>query len=573
MIKKIAYLLLGTAIPLVVHSFSAQYDLSGTVRLTSPTAGALEGKSEEIVIPPSENIFTKDLTTKIRTGTPGALESQELIFDGYFPGQVAFDGYYARYEEQLPSFDTCDRIFNDGQALSIIRDELNGDDSDDEFCFTPGDYRDLGEIAITADGTSSSDKHIIRLLGSDTTHPVNLAQSQQARIAGLEISGSNWLIHRITMDGSNKGSGDSIDFTATNNNDIILDHMLVENCYDSNYNCIRVRNITDLTIQNSVVRTTDWVPDVDFHCISTGYTVNNLKLVNNEIYNCAGDGLATNNSSTFNSSRIENNDIYVTNEMYCANGFQNPLAAQAASENALDFKGRTLNENNWHHILHNRFKGFRNTASSCGSTSSRGEVININNDKCDEEPSTCGEVGYYRIEANIFEDSPRFISYSNGIYHDLSVLSNIFYNLNDPTNTNPVGLNLDQGETSLIMYNTFVDVDPYVDFSQDSLEWKCNVVINSGAPYGIEYGMSNQFDANAYYSSTPIGEVTDPDPETNVICDGSAASGCATIDTKNNPLTFKWARWTSFNNPKVSVIPNIRATKDSPHFTHDNCGG
>ena len=487
-----------------------------------------------------------------------------------FPGQVAApNGYYARYEKNIGVVPSCaaptGRYFSTSDSLSFIEQRLNDPTSGEKyFCFNPGDYTSKGHITLTSGG-STSDPKWIRLAGLGTEPPVQLPNtpSDRATLAGLAIQDGDWVIHRMAFDGSSDQDDDQIKIEHASNtvSNVTFSKILAEECYatdgDESRACIEMKRTNGVTVQNSVVRRTEMVPQTDAHCIATGGTNVDVRIVNNEIYDCAGDGFMTNNGSDLEGARIENNDFYTTTYLDGPTG-------KICGENGLDFKGPTDNEADYTYILANRFWRFRDTATSCGGGSgASGEAIIINNDRFDANPPRPGEVRFYRIEANIFEDSIRFISTPQGAPQQVSILTNVMYNANDPTGgENSYAISMNKGGDYIIRWNTIIDSSQYyVRTGGNDWEFDCNTVIG-GTPNTDSIGMSSTADRNSFFSASPLVSI----PRLSVT--NTQCPGCSTNDANMTSLVYQRKLWTGIEN---STIPNGRMSETSPQYNLAGC--
>ena len=90
---------------------------------------------------------------------------------------------------------------------------------------------------------------------------------------------------------------------------------------------------SDVTIQNSTFKDVKPKPRKDRHCIFVQARAHRVKILNNTIFDCAGDGIqVAPNASGPQNALIADNHLYITDKMIRPDG-------RACAEGALDFKG------------------------------------------------------------------------------------------------------------------------------------------------------------------------------------------------------------------------------------------
>ena len=224
------------------------------------------------------------------------------------------------------------------------------------FCVVKGDY--AANVHLYESGTANKPRYIIFYDAAevDEIHPANMQEADRARIDQLYfLDTSWWVVDRITVKGTGESSvrmqpGDTKKKPGDTKKkpgatDIILNRLLVEG---SGGGAGQVATGgKNLVIQNSVIRNTKRtrviqngkVKGKDDHCIGVREGNKNLKIVNNEIYNCAGDGLQANNGDGSRGVIIANNDFYMDSSYYTdCNGKFDPLGDCMCGENGLDIK-------------------------------------------------------------------------------------------------------------------------------------------------------------------------------------------------------------------------------------------
>ena len=153
------------------------------------------------------------------------------------------------------------------------------------FCVSPGDYRSLGNIVITASGTPQKRRYIV-LNNGNNTHPGKLSKSQLANYALDLRAASYWVIDRAASFDANHSHSFKINRGSTHN---IFNRLFTQNVYHTMW--IR-NNANGNTIQNSRfdgVNTKGAIADlatinlIDNMAKST--TIKNTKVINNEFVN------------------------------------------------------------------------------------------------------------------------------------------------------------------------------------------------------------------------------------------------------------------------------------------------
>jgi len=410
-----------------------------------------------------------------------------VVLISYDAVAADLNGYTARYEcraggpycnvdvESLAGpRSVCDQIIDAWTPWSSINWSNN------TICIEAGDHTGKGELIIptSANGSAGNYKVLRYSRPSDNDDdPWQQTSANQAKIPGMSISADYWIIERLSFSGTVR-----FEEGADNN---IVDRILVDGAgipIDSN----------DVTVQNSVVRNTPTEGGRDHHC-TAGYSGTlRLRLVNNEIYNCAGDGFQSNSGNDCFGCVVENNDMYATSAMYCdKSGNFTPNGAYAASEQAVDIKqGGQAGEPVM--IIHNRVWGFRRTATSCGSTGSAGEGIMING-------LTAGDREYVLVQNNIITDVPRAVAIDADPYDQVSVVGNLAYYMRDPAlGSSQACWQMGDATDSELYLNTCIDApNAWWGRSRSNNDVRCNVSIDS-AETGGSIG-TTQVNYNAYY--------------------------------------------------------------------------
>jgi hypothetical protein len=494
-------------------------------------------------------ILDMDISGNLRAGSYGALEYTEG--GGTPPGEVVYEivittvsGYGA----------SCDQTFDDTWTESEIEDELNGVDADRIFCYDPDDYTGHEEYDITASGTSS-DPRWIRLSGVGTTHPVDLQTAEEARITGLKIDGDNWVVHRLTIDGD---SGDQDHRVKLFGDGHLIDRVLVENCdattAGNSRACVEIDTSADTTVQNSVIRETKEVPTEDAPCLSvTGGTSENIHIVRNEIYDCAGDSIIVNDDSSVPGFAAYDNDIYVTTGLYCdSNGDPNASGLYSSSKNAVNMEGGGTSESPAK-IIHNRIWGFKDSNTSCGSSGSNGEAIAFN--------EGASSVDYILVGGNIIEDAPIGVSCGGTTNpNNISIWGNLFNNNENVGDGTGYMANMDSCDKAEVYFNTFSNTTDYwLKLGADDQDYRCNLIVD-GIDKNGSAGSNVTADYNAFYGSSSQWTTG-----SNDYCDGGA--GCDVVDADVSNYIYYRKLLTG---TEQATINDIVSHSTSPH-KDSNC--
>lgn len=447
------------------------------------------------------------------------------------------NGYKAKYEKDIGSVPACDVTFTPGQSRSAIESELNGSDGDRVFCFAPGNYKSAGLITITKDGSSSA-RRWMRLAGSDTTHPVKLSTSKRAVIKFLAFKGASyWTVHRMTVDGDKVYSTRTVELDSSSSNNI-FDHMLVEE-NGRNTGAFEIKGADRTTVQNTVVRNSAKLPNLDNSAVTCGNSATDCHIVNNEVYNHAGDGVVVVAGSLVAGLVVENNDFYLEPDvMYTGD--------RACAENGIDLKNAGT-ASKPARLIHNRIWGYRASNISCATSGSAGEAINIHDDGS-------GGTYYVIVQDNIIMDSPRGISSPTGGGQKVSVIGNVFYNIHSTlSDKDACALDLSKFAKTEVYLNTIIDSDDYwLRLGGTDLDVQCNVVINGTNKTGTTRS-GTTVDYNAFYAT--------PSFSTNGSSNDISYSRAA--DSKDESYCFYRKIWSG---PEKTCIPYAKPTTASPHY-------
>lgn len=252
------------------------------------------------------------------------------------------------------------------------------------FCVSPGDYRALNNIKLTASGTAEKKRYII-LNNGNNIHPAKLDQNELANFALQFSEASYWIIDRAASIDHNLPYSFQLRANSTNNvfNRIFTDNIITSIALNNaaNNNTIQNSRFQNMThtgriYDNPAISFFDWN--------SNSWSIKNTKILNNEIVN-TNDGIQTvlskQSDGNYQSGNVEGtiidgNDIYIDSTLYTnARGEYNPNGTYAYAENAIDLKAGSINASNPMIITNNHFWGFRKSDSTNSYLSDPGYAI------------------------------------------------------------------------------------------------------------------------------------------------------------------------------------------------------
>lgn len=400
------------------------------------------------------------------------------------PGDPDLNGYVAQYECRAgnPNCDVditflveqnCQVTIVPSDTEAQAEGKVNG--GSQFICIEPGEYNYV--LDITVSGTENVRKVLrYNAVGDAGDDPWEQLDADQADLDGLHIGGDFWIIHRLTFDADG-----AVTSSRTDGGDNIFNRVLFQGAGGNML--LFYSSASNNTLQNSVLRQTVKTPGSDVHCIDIGFNPVSLRLVNNEIYDCAGDGIQISQGSNANGLIIENNDIYITPAMY--------VVDEACAENALDFKGGGTASQPVR-AIHNRLWGFRLTDTGCAGTGSFGEYIVWHADS-----------DFVMVKDNIMTNGSFGITSANPQPTQYSIVGNIIFDTRHHATVDEFSVVMNEALSSEVYLNTFIwntrAIDAGIGSSHDV---QCNVVIDTGA----STGNSGQFDNNVYYDSPNFSE-------------------------------------------------------------------
>lgn len=472
--------------------------------------------------------------------------------------------YEVQYEKpvNLPSCDSNNakvKIIDSNSDWSAINDSAY-----QVFCVKPGDYSGKGLININRGGSQSAKRYIRYYSGNDSGKmPWDQSVSERAIIKGLNFDGANWwVVDRITVtDPKYSLNAPLLKVTSKSANNV-FNRMLFEKNKDV---LVRINNGSkNTTVQNSVLRKTKLNNSALYSCIyiavkdSDGPTVN-PHIVNNEIYDCGEDGIQTNSNTKLNNPQygihglvVENNDIYITPDMYTdGSGNMNRNGPYACAENALDIKVATFksqpNEDQVARILHNRIWGFRITEPDTGLCNQNGSPA---------APAVVFHFGTTTdvlFQYNIIFDSENGIWVSKNGPKRISLVGNILYDVSNKTNPRSA-IDLDNGVAVEAYYNLVAKTSQYMNGGGSKADIRNNMFVRAGRFGSGDFGSESTMGHNIYYSTTAY------DGKKGI---GGDLKDSNVSDAKNKDFCFDYKLHTGLEN---MCIPDILPTPDSPYL-------
>ena len=438
--------------------------------------------------------------------------------------------------------------------VKFIRNDADWQEINDArfrvFCVEPGDYRRPERIVLNQSGTEDRPR-VLRWFDpanpSALTPPWRQRADRQAKIFYLYLQNTRWwVIWGLSIERNDQEQGLLLLGDASRNvfSSVLFDDAHVYLYFGNQHN----------VIQKSVLRNTERVPDQDRHCI----TINGRRtpqhfnaFVENEIYNCAGDGLQIYGTigvgdSDVTGTTIVNNDFYITPAMYtdCA-GNLDPDGDCACAENGIDIKttarhqtyGEEVSAARWTTIANNRFWGFRETDVACAGTGSFGSGIMLHG----------WDTRYLLIKNNVFLDGPVGITTAHQANH-VSIYQNLFNGLDR-------SLNLWLGQDVEIYSNTFSDNSNHMGVSRNpdgptNLDYRDNLHRNVGNLHSVTW-LDLDADYNAYYGPSNINQIGPHSLKFEDAADAQLSDYC-----------FVRSR---LLDPEPYCIAKVRSTAASPH--------
>ncbi|MEO9476205.1 MAG: Ig-like domain-containing protein [Cyclobacteriaceae bacterium] len=387
---------------------------------------------------------------------------------------------------EIPTYDS-----HDPTMMLIDSDEDWGAINDEDkryFFVAPGDYTGLGEIEITTSGTTENHRWLVYFDQENpsdiSTHPVDMSADKRAEFERMGIEGSYWIIDRLYGTATEDSKNPTFELGASN---IIINRVLCEGG-GGGAGQISVQG-SEIVLQNSVLRNTQIIPNNDIHSVKVSEGFDG-RIVNNEIYNFAGDGVQLGDKpESFKGMVIYNNDIYIDTSLYPEEVEEIP------HENAIDIKqaGVPGNVHNYVIIKNNRF---RNIAHTPGGTSPNPDQGTIDFSNKNDLKT------HVLVEGNIFYNCKiPFDTKGGGTMSNFTITKNLIYN------ATRFGFWI-TGEVSKheVSFNTIIGVTQFeqdqnwINSESDQLEIYGNLIINGGDYILKDGGYTSDY--NVFYNTT-----------------------------------------------------------------------
>jgi len=402
------------------------------------------------------------------------------------------------------------------------------------FFVTPGDWRDVGPITLTASGTADQPRWLLYYdpqQPEDTTHPWHMPPDRRAWIDRLLIEGGDhWVVDRLRIDGASIVSGGA----CRNVLNRLMWHEMDKSASDD---CLRIGNPRDFqdnsnfnTVQYCVMASTAPAGGQD----GCGIYISNAddnQIVRNEIFDMPGDCVQTGQSQQHaRRTIIQDNDFYLTPAMYTdGRGNFTRSGPFAAAENAIDIKAHwqptdalPSDLEDYMLIERNRMWGFRLTDKKAGGTGSGGVTLVIHYRTSSGiivrgNLLFDGVTGYNcSYKSSRGPNQPRF--------HE--VYQNIFWQLQDRSDQRGTGtaLSISEGWDSRYFRNVIIDCKNYLTMNTPlqpqkkrpyarRLEIFQNAFLDSGAPSNDTFHDSVNIRANWYANSPVLPADSAPNPQ------------------------------------------------------------
>jgi len=421
------------------------------------------------------------------------------------------------------------------------------------ICIQVGDHTGRGTFSTGAAGTSGTRKVIkgVQAGGGLADEPWSVASGSRVKVRNARCTSHDfvvvtrlWIVVNETDNPKVQWSGcDSgilhenlIDpeFGATPSGSAPLFHVKREVGDSSDF----------LTLQNSVIRNSGKKAGSDLHCVNLASV--DVRIVNNEIYNCGGDGIVADNGSNPLRLVIENNDIYQTSD-YLIGCDGSPGTTCNCGEDGIDIKDNSTSSSDLIRIVHNRIEGWRTTYSSCGGSNSGGYGINTGG---------TSENYYLLAQNNIIFSTAHGINF-NTVARDQqdSVIGNILY---DITHQNAPDTICPGGSSDMCAGIAIA----FIPFSGVSNEWYLNTVISAERGVWWSGGTTNDVRCNVFID---IADMVSGTPGAGTVVDFNVFYGTDEVHTFGGvPSNINNALNTRANSTAYSLNAIIRTTAPPP---------
>jgi hypothetical protein len=370
------------------------------------------------------------------------------------------------------------------------------------FCVHAGDYTAAGDIRLTASGTTQTPR-VIRFFEAPpkSTPPWRRPVAERALVARLELDGaSHWVIERLAIGATTKrtnllrlGAGATFNVV----------HRCLLQTGGGGGGQISIGG-DDNVVQASVLRETIVSAGDDNHCIKVSGGAKRTRIVQNEIYDCAGDGIQIGSAplpvASYEGTVIAGNDIYC--EKLCGKG-----------ENGVDLKGAGgSGEANWLRIVDNRIWGRMAGGGSSSGATNQG-LIDVS--------AELQQKGHVLVRGNVLFENDYAIKPEKGQpsdpgrSHHWSIIGNLIFDIGE--RAIDLGHNSPSAE---IYYNTIVELAAgkrwYSDYqSSTGGDVRCNLLVDARG--------SKSEAAQVVFSHNALVGQTDPIGTDNLVSTRPAA--------------------------------------------------
>jgi len=453
--------------------------------------------------------------------------------------------------------------YDSGDSSHLLITEANGkwtstnlnSSTYKHFYVEAGDYSS-SSITLTVDGTEN-DRRSISLYNGNDTHPASLATEDQADIRIVFNNADYWDIDRMSF--LSTPSSD-VDWFYSGSSYNTLNRIHIKDYYYGirilhlcHYNTIQNSYFNEMTLagrknDNVGLALTTADQGDNTHIYGT-------KVINNDFKN-ANDAFqavkATNAQGVeYDGTVIDSNRMWVTTDTYTdGSGNHTTSGLYSYSENAIDIKAGSDDENNEFIVTNNMCWGYRKTDATDSSLSSAGSAINIH-----------FGAENIKINSNIIFDSNRGIVLSglDGFSFTLDggeITNNILHDVGfEVSGTEGKMLSLNDVRDTVFGNNTFVQTNSCTWIDKDSdcqdIDVEYNVIIDCGTETGGETGITA--DHNHYYD-TSRGDLTG----TNDVTYPTVA------EANMADYYFEYERFTT--SPKNKTLTDVCTTSSSPHY-------
>ena len=385
----------------------------------------------------------------------------------------------------------CDATYSVDNGGTTITSWSQINQSLTYICLLNDDYTSLGTLTLTTDGTSGTRK-VLRYTrtGDNDDEPWNQSAANKAVFSSIDVAGSFWIIHRISVVPTTAPGVNLIQLDGTNN---ILNRTLVVGPHNTGSGVGLGPSASNTTIQNNLIYELDNSRSGDLdgsHGINaTGGT--DVHIVNNELYDWQAHNVqvGTNSNPSMPGYVIENNDFYITAAVVQPSG-------EALAKSTMSLKA-TATSGNPAKVIHNRFWNSRKSVYSGPAfiCCSPGMAINV-----------VTPIDFLLIQNNIITESQGGISWAFQPSTRNSVIGNIIYKTTDFVSGGfsfRYGIDFEQQNTGEVYFNTLIDNAENFFGNVTTADIRCNVFISENNTSGA-HGANDIMDFNVFYDTTTL---------------------------------------------------------------------